>query len=144
MYFEHPARNCGDVFKTLQKMYCGAFCENISWFITVNYFCKNLHNWFLDQVLIMPLCRSNHLLNFQLKEDTSNHEAKSTLQFIFRSSHRRYSLKFCIIHKKNTWVRVPFETLKEVFSSENRKIFKNIYFEEHLRMAASTYSETYQ
>ena len=78
----------------------------------------------------------------------------------FSSSHRRCSVKKGVreisqILQENTFVGVSFkkltglelywkETPTQVFSSEIFKIFKNTYFEEHLRMTASgaRYSES--
>ena len=82
---------------------------------------------------------------------------KQVFYFVFRSSHRRCSLKKVFLEisqnsQENTYARVSFlinlpypcnfikkGTLTQVFSCEFYEISKNSFFIEHLRMNASVF-----
>ena len=72
----------------------------------------------------------------------NNYICKITVQSItfkkYRSNHRRCSIKNCCLKiSKFKFTEKHLCLLESLFNSEYCKIFKNTYFEERLRKAAS-------
>ena len=106
--------------------------------------------------------REHHILSFNKVFDNINFGIDSYIQdlsnqtkpALCRSSHQRYSIKKALLKsfamspgKHLCWspflimlqLEMQVESPTQVFSCEYCEIFKNTYFEEHLRTAASVY-----
>ena len=94
---------------------------------------------FLQQLIISQHKKFYFIVSFSQNDKTVSRSYKSSHQ---RCSIKTVLLKISQISQENTCAGVSFqlyqkETPAQVFSREICEIFKNTYFEEHMRTTAS-------